>query len=97
MNTKRPYRPGPGEVVPQYLHEVKVRSGSKTYTLAKGQHVSVGRRPGLIAGRYVFLYAEYAGEDLLLYVEGPITRAARRKTIRESDIKTVHIRTEARS
>lgn len=97
MNVKRPYRPAPGEVNPEYLHEVRVRSGGKTYKLAQGQLVSVVRRPGLLAGKYEFRYAEYTRDGvLLLYVDGPTSRERRRKTIRESDIKTVHIRTVAR-
>ena len=97
LNVKKPYKSPTGEPKPEFLHEVQVRSGSKTYTLTKGQLVSVGRRTGLIAGKYEFVYAEYTKRgELLLYVDGPTTRETRRKMIRESDIKTVHIRTGAR-
>jgi hypothetical protein len=81
---------------PTYLHEVKVTSGSKTYTLRKGQLVSVHRRPGLIAGKYEFLYADQDSQGLRLVVEGPVARERRYRSIRESDVKQVHIKTEAR-
>lgn len=99
MNAKRPYRTN--EPKPEFLHEVKVTSGSKTYTLGKGQLVSVIRKPGLIAGRYEFIYAERSKDGtLLLTVEGPQSRLVserRRKVIRETDLKTIHIKTGRRS
>jgi hypothetical protein len=94
MNHKRPYRAD--EPVPQYLHEVAVERGGKRHTLRKGMWVSVNRRPNLKAGQYEFLYAEQTSGMLLLYVEGPLrARPAdrRRKTLREDDIKTVHVKT----
>lgn len=90
MNKKQPYVPLPGERVPEYLTEVRVRNGGKTFLLVAGQCVSVTRRVGLMAGRYTFKYAEYDGDSLFLYVDGPIGRHRRRRMIRESDIKTVH-------
>jgi len=92
MNAKRAYRsPRPG---PTYLYEVKVRSGTKTYTLARGQLVSVHARTNLPGGKYEFIYAERDSvtTELFLYVE----RRGMRKMIHESDIKQVHIKTERR-
>jgi hypothetical protein len=50
-----------------------------------------------MAGQYEILYAE-RGKDgvLLIQAEGPLSRARRRKIIRESDIKTVHVKTRPR-
>lgn len=91
MNQKRPYK---SDWQPEFLHEVSVTSTGKAYVITTGTWLSVIRRPGLIAGKYEFLYAE-KGKDgsLLLQVEGPVARNRRRRIIRESDIKTVHIRT----
>ena len=78
-----------------YLHEVKV----KCRLLRKGMWVSVHPRINLSRGQYEFLYAEQVDGSLLLYVEGPLRRRPgdrRRKTLRESDIKTVHVKTGAR-
>lgn len=100
MNQKRTVKVAE-DLKPVYLHEVKVTSGSKTYSLGKGQLISVIRRPGLIAGKWEFLYAERCKDGvLLLTVEGPVSRVVyerRRKVIRESDIRTVHIKTGRRS
>lgn len=100
MNTKRTVRV-PEDKKPVYLHEVKVVSGSKTYSLGKGQLVSVIRKPGLPAGKYEFLYAERCNDGILLMtVEGPVSRVVyerRRKVIRETDLKAVHIKTGRRS
>ena len=100
MNNKRPYRSDAPK--PEYLHEVKVPSGTKTYTLAKGMLVSVYARPNLPGGKWVFLFAEPLGDELGLHVEGPVTRRCRahrdcdghprHKVIRLSDIKQVHIK-----
>jgi len=91
MNQKRPYR---SDWKPTFLHEVAVSSTGKTYTLTPGTQVSVIRKPGLIAGRYEFLYAERDQHgQLMLQVEGPVSRNKRRRIIRESDIKQVHIKT----
>jgi len=94
MNNKRAFKSNAPK--PVFLHEIKVMSGSKTYTLGKGQLVSVHRKPGLIAGKYEFVYAEESGGDLAIHVEGPISRERRHKVIREADIKQVHIKTERR-
>jgi hypothetical protein len=94
VNHKRPYRAD--EPVPQYLHEVQVDRGGKKHTLRKGMWVSVNRRPNLRAGQYEFVYAEQVSGTLLLYVEGPLSsRPAdrRRKTLRETDIKRIHLKT----
>jgi hypothetical protein len=99
LNTKRKYRPGPDAKVPEYLHEFGIRSGSKTYPVTKGTLVSVIRKPGLIAGKYEVLYAERSGDTLLITVEGPDSRIVDeryRKVIRESDIKSVHIKTRGK-
>lgn len=100
MNTKRTVRV-PEDKKPVYLHEVRVTSGSKTYSLGKGQLVSVIRKPGLPAGKWEFLYAERCKDGtLLLTVEGPVSRVVyerRRKMIRESDIKQIHIKTGRRA
>jgi hypothetical protein len=108
---------------PPYLHEVKIRSGSKTYTLVKGMEATLtpprGRKE---KQRCEFRYAEvvksrnvhftgggkhpldFTGveygpveETLMLTFYGPIrSKAARFRTVREGDILTVHIKTEAR-
>lgn len=94
MNQKKPYK---SDWQPAFLHEVPVSSTGKTYVLTPGTQVSVIRKPGLIAGRYEFLYAERDQHgQLLIQVEGPIARNRRRRIIRESDIKTVHVKTRAR-
>jgi hypothetical protein len=95
MNNKRPYKSDKPQ--PEYLHEIAVPSGGKTYTIGKGQLVSVIRRPGLIAGKYEFTYAEYyADGSLRIHVEGPVSRERRHKVITLADIKQVHIRTGRR-
>ena len=95
MNQKRPFR---CDWKPDFLHEVSVSSTGKTYVLTPDTQVSVIRKPGLIAGRYKFLYAERAKDGtLLLNVEGPVSRRARRRIIRESDIRQVHISTRPRA
>lgn len=92
MNQKKTYK---SDWKPDFLYEVTVSSTGKNYTLAKGMWVSVARRPGLIAGKYEFLYGERTLDGtLLLQVSGPISRERRVKTIRESDIKTVHLKTK---
>lgn len=94
MNQKRAYR---SDWKPEFLYEADVESGTKTYRITKGTLLSVIRKPGLIAGKYEFLYAERSKDGtLLLTVEGPDSRVVadrRRKMIRESDIKRVHLRT----
>jgi hypothetical protein len=99
MNTKRKYRPAAGVKAPEFFHEFSVTRGSKTYQVTKGTLVSVIRKPGLIAGKYEVLYAEVSNDTLLITVEGPDSRIVserRRKMIRESDIKTVHVSTRRR-
>jgi hypothetical protein len=92
MNQKKTYK---CDWKPEFLYEVTVSSTGKKYTLTKGMWVSVARRPGLIAGKYEFLYAEVTKDGvLLLQVTGPVSREHRVKTIRESDIKTVHLKTK---
>ncbi len=94
MNQKRPYR---GGTQPEYLYEFEVAATGKSYTVTKGMWVSVRRRPGLIAGQYEIIYGEYAADGTLLIVaDGPLSRERRRKTIRETDIKRVHLRTRPR-
>ena len=92
MNIKQPYIT---DYAPEFLYEVPVTSGSKTYTLTRGMQVSVTRRQGLIAGRYEFLYGERAKDgQYLLQVEGPLSRAGRRRRlIRTTDVKQVHVST----
>lgn len=94
MNQKKPFK---SDWKPEFLHEVDVESGSKTYRITKGTLLSVIRKPGLIAGKYEFLYAERSKDGtLLLTVEGPDSRVVadrRRKMIRESDVRTVHLKT----
>jgi hypothetical protein len=92
MNQKKPFK---SDWKPEFLHEVTVTSTGKAYTLTKGMWISVNPRPGLMAGKYEFQYAERTKDGtLLFYSDGPVSRARRRKTIRESDIKTVHIKTK---
>lgn len=94
MNQKRPYK---SDWKPEFLHEIEVSATGKTYRLVPGTWVSVTRRVGLIAGKYEFLYAERGKNgELLIQVEGPVSRERRRKMIRETDIKTVHIKTRPR-
>lgn len=94
MNQKKPYK---SDWTPEFLHEFDVTATGKTYRLVPGMWVSVTRRPGLMAGQYEVLYAERTKDGtLLIQTEGPVSRARRRKLIRESDIKTVHIKTRPR-
>ena len=96
MNIKRAYRPGNDYKAPEYLHEVSITRGSKTYAVNKGTLLSVYRKPGLIAGKYEFLYAERVGGVMLYHVEGPESRAVsdrRRRVLRDTDIKAVHVKT----
>jgi hypothetical protein len=91
MNQKRPYR---SDWTPEFLHEFDVTATGKTYRLVPGMWVSVSRRPGLMAGQYEIRYAERTKDGtLLIQAEGPLSRARRIKTIRESDIQRVHIKT----
>ena len=94
MNVKKPFK---SDWTPEFLHEVDVTSTGKTYRITKGTLLSVIRKPGLIAGKYEFLYAERSKDGtLLLTVEGPDSRVVaerRRKMIREADVKCVHIKT----
>ena len=93
MNQKRPFK---SDWTPEFLHEFDVASTGKTYRVSTGTWVSVIRRPGLMAGKYEVLYAERSKDGtLLIQVEGPVSRERRRKLIRESDIKAVHIKTRA--
>lgn len=95
MNQKKPYR---GGCQPTFLHEFEVAATGKNYTVTKGMWVSVRRRPGLMAGQYEVIYAERASDGtLLITADGPLSRERRRKTIRESDIKTVHVKTRPRT
>lgn len=93
MNQKKRFKT---DFKPEFLHEVPITRGSKTYLLRKGMHVGVNRRPGLIAGDYEFLYAYPDNAGMLLVVEGPVSRGRRHKYIREADIKAVRIKTEGR-
>ncbi|ACH62195.1 hypothetical protein MYRNA_228 [Mycobacterium phage Myrna] len=94
MNKKRKYK---SDTKVEFLHEVEIKSGSKTYKLVKGMAVSVNRKPGLLPGKYEFLYAEESKDGtLVLTVEGKLSQAwedRRRRTIRVEDIKQVHIKT----
>lgn len=94
MNQKKPYK---SDWTPEFLHEIEVSSTGKTYRITPGTWLSVNRRTGLIAGKYEFLYAERSKDGtLLIQVEGPVSRQRRRKIIRESDIKQVHVKTRAK-
>ena len=97
MNKKRAFK---SDVRIEYLHEVDIESGSKTYHINKHTQLSLVRAPGRPAGRYEFLYAERAKDGtLLLTVEGRMSQPwedRRRKVIREDAIKTVHIKTRVR-
>lgn len=96
MNQKRPYKT---DWHPAFLYEVDVESGSKTYAITRGTLLSVYRKPGLIAGKYEFLYAERVNNVLLLHVEGPESSLVcnrRRKILRQADIRQVHIKTRNR-
>lgn len=94
MNQKKPYK---SDWTPSFLHEVSINATGKTYSISTGTWLSVQRRPGLIAGKYEFLYAERSKDGtLLLQVEGPVARDRRRRLIREADVKTVHIKTRPR-
>lgn len=95
VNQKKPYK---SDWTPNFLHEVEVSATGKTFRLVPDTQVSVIRRPGLIAGRYRFLYGERSADGtLLLQVEGPVSRQPRRRIIRESDIKQVHVKTRPRT
>ena len=99
MNNKRKYRPVGEYKHPVYHHEVGITRGSKTYQVTKGTLLSVHRKPGLIAGKYEFLYAECVNGIWLYHVEGPDSRLVadrRRKILRDADIKSVHIKTRNR-
>lgn len=90
MNNKKPFR---SDWQPTILHEFDITATGKTYRVTAGTLVSVNRRPNIIAGKYRVLYADRSNDGtLLIQVEGPITREPRRRVIRESDIKTVHIK-----
>ncbi|AON96973.1 hypothetical protein BI081_gp134 [Mycobacterium phage Tonenili] len=94
MNQKRAFKT---DYAPEFLHHVVVQRGTRQILISKGTLISVRRKPGLISGKYAFLYAERSKDGtLLLTVEGPDSRVVserRRKIIRESDIKTVHVST----
>ena len=91
MNQKRRFK---SDWTPSILREFEVSSTGKTYRLQAGMWVSVTRRPGLMAGQYEVLYAERTADGtLLITADGPLSRERRRKTIRETDIKTVHVKT----
>lgn len=95
MNLKKPYR---SDWTPEFLHEFEVTATGKTYRLVPGMRVSVIRRPGLMAGKYEIAYAERAKDGtLLITADGPVSRERRRKILRESDIKCVHVKTRPRS
>ena len=74
MNQKHAYHSD--EPVPVFLYEIKVRSGSKTYVLGKGQLVSVIRKPGLIAETGSALAEHVSGRTLSL-IEGRPAPAGR--------------------
>lgn len=94
MNQKRPYKT---DWTPDFLYEFDIASTGKTYRVSTGTWVSVSRRPGLMAGQYEIRYAERTKDGtLLIQAEGPLARARRIKTIRESDIHTVHIKTRTK-
>ena len=94
MNQKRAYKT---DWQPAILREFDVTATGRTYRVVAGMWVSVARRPGLLAGQYEVLYAERSKDGtLLIQAEGPLSRAHRRKVIRESDIKTVHVKTRPR-
>ena len=95
MNQKKPYK---SDWQPTILREFDVTATGKTYRLVPGMWVSVARRPGLIAGKYEVAYAERAKDGtLLITADGPVARERRRKVIRESDIKTVHVKTRPKN
>lgn len=95
MNQKKPFLT---DWKPEFLHQFDITTTGKTFRVTKGTWVSVSRRPGLIAGKYEILYAErLADGTLLIQAEGPVSRARRRKIIRESDIHTVHVKTRPRT
>lgn len=95
MNQKKPFK---SDWQPEFLHEFDVAATGKTFRVTKGTWVSVSRRPGLLAGQYEILYAERSKDGtLLIQAEGPLSRERRRKIIRESDIKTVHVKTRPRA
>lgn len=95
MNKKRAFKT---DAKVEFLHDVEIKRGSRTYALSKGMLVSIHKKPGLPAGRYEFLYAERDKDDeLLLTVEGRMSQAwedRRRRIIREADIRTVHLKTK---
>ena len=91
MNQKRRFK---SDWTSPILREFEVSSTGKTYKLVPGMWVSVSRRPGLMAGQYEVLYAERTTDGtLLITADGPLSRERRRKVIRETDIKTVHVKT----
>ena len=90
MNNKRTVK-RPDAIVPEYLYEVDVdvehKGRIKTYRLTPHTPLTVDwqKGRGLFKGTYTFLYAERIGDTLLIYTDFK----GKRKTIRESDIKTV--------
>jgi hypothetical protein len=91
MNQKKLFKT---DWTPSILREFDVTTTGKTFRVQAGMWVSVTRRPGLMAGQYEVLYAERTPEGtLLITADGPLSRERRRKTIRETDIKTVHVKT----
>jgi len=95
VNQKRTYKT---DWTPSILREFDVTSTGRTYRLVAGMWVSVSRRPGLIAGQYEVVYAERSKDGtLLITADGPLSRERRRKVIRETDIKTVHVKTRPRT
>ena len=91
MNHKEPFiSDGP---TPIYQYHIVVNG----YWLHKGMLISVHRRPGLIGGKWEFVYAErLADGTVLIHIEGPLRHERRHKVIREADIKTVHVKSEPR-
>jgi hypothetical protein len=97
LNQKRPYK---SDWEPEFHHQVVIKRGLHQYLISVGTLISVIRKPGLIAGKYAFRYAEYSKDGtLLMTVEGPDSRIVsqrRMKVIRECDIKQVHLSTRRR-
>ena len=90
MNQKKAFKT---DWTPEFLHEFDITSTGKTYRVSTGTWVSVTRRPGLMAGQYEIKYAERTKDGtLLIQAEGPLSRARRLKTLRESDVKRVHVK-----
>lgn len=86
VNQKRKFT---SAVPVEHLHEVSVRSGTKTYAVAKGMQLTVFPRTNL-RGRVTFQWATVRDGVTYLHVDD---KHGRCRTITEADVKQVHVKT----